>query len=419
LKLAGLKIEENHVRVSAVGRRFGVTTPLRTDDVRLPDGEADRNKALTATLRKLKADLGVSGVVVGLELRNFSHHYVELPVTSKEDIAHALEFEMEKRLPLSPEEYVTDFVTVETTTSGSRNLVLSIRKSRIERIAKCAREAHVRLLALRCSAMEGINLLAAEGAASEVVFIFGTEKKNNVMGIRNLVPVTIKSVSGPEETAAEAERLSADFKNGTYSLDLKDRSMAGQSDIRALSTPVPNLLAMSAIRKRPLDLNFLPEELAGKKPDLKAYATVALCVASILLFFGTSVLSYYKDHSALQNINRRINEMKTKASKLMETRKEITTIYEKRQFLLNFQHRRNRQIEILKQLSATLPESAWLTNYSLDDKDRIRIQGYAIRTADIVGPLESSPIFRNVEFVSPVTVRDQKERFSIKMELEQ
>ncbi len=59
---------------------------------------------------------------------------------------------------------------------------------------------------------------------------------------------------------------------------------------------------------------------------------------------------------------------------------------------------------------------AYLTSVSADEKGKVEIEGFAKRAAGIIGPLEKSPLFKDVEFVSPVTVREGMERFSLRMQ---
>ncbi len=77
------------------------------------------------------------------------------------------------------------------------------------------------------------------------------------------------------------------------------------------------------------------------------------------------------------------------------------------------------KIRILVELSGILPKNAWLTSLSADEQGKLEIEGFADKAADIIPPLENSPMFKDVEFSSPVTMREGLERFSLKMLIEQ
>jgi len=166
-------------------------------------------------------------------------------------------------------------------------------------------------------------------------------------------------------------------------------------------------------------MNFLPESMKHKPTNYYLYAVGALSFLAILIFFLTSIEAYYKDYSALNRTMERISEIKSTSSRLVETKRETEALNEKLRFLNSFQSKRNRHIELLKQVSATLPKDAWLTGYNADDKGTIELEGYARRSAAIIAPFEKHKMFKNIQFTSPVTVREGKERFSIKMEVDQ
>jgi Tfp pilus assembly protein PilN len=419
LKVAGLSIEDSHIRASLAEKKLGTIETLKEEDFELPTGEDERKALLANVLRTWKEESGVKGLVAGLDFRHFSFHYVELPVKSRDDIFHALGFEMEKYLPLPPEEYLFDFITVEATDEGTRNLVLAINRSKLGWIFESASEAGIKPLGVRCSGIEALNgLLAAENAA-EALFLYRGESDYLIMGLRSSLPVILKAARSVSETAFHLEKLSETFKMGIYSTGIEETDALERFDVKPLSYSTPALLALSALKKRPINLIFLPEELKAKRVDFYPYALAAMCAVSVLAFFSTTWLSYYKDYSALKTVNASIEEIKRSSSELMQTQREFESIDEKRRFLLEFQQGRNKHIRILRRLSTLLPKDAWLTNFTTNGKGRIEIQGYAKRSASLISPLEKSSSFKNVEFSSPVTIRDKRERFSIKMEMEE
>jgi len=395
-----------------VGRSLGTARPLGSEEVALPEG-ADECAALSDALRQWKARHGVRGVVLGLDPSSFSFHFLDLPVKSERDIRSALPFEMERHLPLPPDEYVMGHATVQSGQGGSRNLVLALRADRARRLAGCVEGAGLKLLGIRCTAMEAISEFAAKDSGpGDSVFVFKGEDRYYVVGLKGAAPVSVRAVRSADEARAEAGALPAG--RGVFIAG------GGPGDIpgaRALPYRVEEIMASSGGRG-PLRLEFAPPELSARKPRYYNYAIAGLSALAVVLFLATTLLAYYKERSALSEIEARMEEIKSTARELMETQREIEAAGERKRFLLDFQSRRNRNIRVLRQLSALLPEGAWLTNFSADDKGRVEIQGYADKTAGIIGPLENSETFRNVEFSSPVIVRAGKERFAIKMEVE-
>jgi Tfp pilus assembly protein PilN len=404
--------------MAVVSKSLGVVKRLKTDDIDLRGKEKDKAGVLTGALRGWKSDLGIRGVVAGLGFKDFSHHMVELPVTSKEDIRHALQFEMEKYLPLSPEEYIFDFITVETTASGSTNLVFSVKKDRLRWITECVKNEDLKLLGVKCSGIETLNAIIETEAVRDAAFIYKGPKRHYVLGLKNALPMSIKTAASVSDVEAALERLPVTFGKDIYATEMEDISGLERFNIKKVDFFMPELLAVSALKKREIALDFVPEELAAMKLNYYPYALVSLCVLSVLFFFSTSLLSYYKDYSALKKVNARIERIQATASELLQTKKELEAIEDKRLLLLNFQKKRNRHIEIIRHLSSILPKDAWLTSFSSDEKGTVEIQGRARRTASIISPLEKSEMFKDVELSSPITVRGNVERFAIRMEIE-
>lgn len=419
MKIAGLSIEGTRLRASIVSRRFKVVKKLGAEEATLPQDGEKRAAALREILLKWKEDFGIRGVVLGLDLKHFSCHFIDLPVNSETDIRHALSFEMEKHLPLPPEEYVYDFHTIKAGESGSRNLVLAVRKNRLDWIGAALEGTGLRCLAVRCTGIEALNEFVGKVAARNVVFVYPGGRSYYAFGLGDAVPSEIRTIRADADPVPVLEALSSAYEGGIYAAEAEALRGADGLDIRELSFAVPDILSVLGIEKRAVDMDFTPDELKTPAVDYYTYAVAALATASVLLFFSTSVLSYYKDYSALKKVQARTEEIQSTSRELVEMRKKMEEIDRKRQFLYTFKLRRNRQIDILKQLSVILPDDAWLTGFASGEKGKVELDGYARRSAEIIGPLENSSLFRNVEFSSPVTVRQGKERFSIRMEVEQ
>ncbi len=419
MRLAGLSIEGSKVRASFVAGRMGVVTPIGADELTLPPGTEERGAALREALAGWKDAHSRTGVAVGVDLAHFSSRVVELPVRSSGDIRSALPFEMEKHLPLEPEQYCIDFLVMGPTPTGSRSLVLALRKEKIGWLLESIAGAGLKVLAVRCNALEGVNELLLSKNLTDGILVHPQEDVYEVVGIKDSRAAALKVVHGPEEAAREVERLAGTFGRLLYVAGDVGAPALQHLHPRALEANFPYLAAASAIRKRPVSLDFVPPEYAAPKKDYYPYAFAALAALSVLIFFLTSALSYYKDRSALRQISSRIEEIKDASKEFAASKKELETLDGKISFLLEFSNRKNHKIRVLTELSRVLPKDAYLTSVSADEKGKVEIEGFARRAADIVGPLEDSPLFEAVEFTSPVTVRDGRERFSLRMQAEQ
>jgi hypothetical protein len=407
------------MRAAVVSGPLGGRKTLKEEEIPLPEDPEERISAIREALLAWKQAHAVKGVVIGVGFEYFSHHFIDLPVSAAADIARALEFELERYLPLPPEEYLYDFHPLSIEKSGSRILVLAVRKDRLQWIHGCLEGTGLRLSAVRCTDIVALNRFIDSGAREGAVFLSGTGGSLFTAGLRGGVPADIKAVRAGQDRARTLEHMSHDFPGGMHAAGMPQDVDHPGFDISAMSLPVAALLAQSAKSSRPLDMNFAPTELRQQKTDYAFYASTALAAITVFLFFSTTLLAYYQDYSALKHVQQKIAEIKTAASGLLDMRKELEEIDRKRQFLYAFRLKKNSHIEILSELSTILPRDAWLTGLSSDEKGAVKMDGFAKRTADIIPPLENSPLFRNVEFSSPVSVREGRERFSITMEAEE
>jgi general secretion pathway protein L len=406
------------MRAAVVSGSFGGGKTLKEEEMPLPEDMEERTSAIREALLAWKQAYGVKGMVMGLGFEYFSHHFVDLPVRTPADIARALEFELERFLPLPTEEYFYDFHTLSAEKSGSHILVLAARKDRLRWIHRCLEGTGLRLFAVRCSDIVALSRFIASGASEDAVFLSGTGGSLFSAGVRGNVPVEIRAVRAGQDPARTLEQLRNDFSGGIYAAGTPQEMDQPGFDISAVSLPLAELLAQSARSSRPLDMNFASSEFRPRKADYAIFTSVALATVTVSLFFSTALLAYYKDYSALKRVQQEIAEIKTAASGFLDMRKELEEIDRKRQFLFAFRIKKNSHIEILSELSTVLPRDAWLTGFSSDEKGVVKIDGFARRTADIIPPLENSLLFRKVEFSSPVSVREGQERFSITMEIE-
>jgi hypothetical protein len=415
LRVAGLSIEGQHARVSIVGKKAGILKPIKSDEIKLPEDDAQRIPAMREALLKWKKDYGITHIVFGVDFRLFSHHYVELPLKAKNDIRRALPFELEKYLPLSPEEYVYDFLTVGSADGRTRNLVLAVRDKSIVWVKECLRETGLSLLGIRCAFIEALNEFLKQVKEDNVIFVYPEDGIYCIAGVKNSAPEILRTVRGEKAAGLELERLQAAFGKGIYVSGAKDASVFERMNTKGIALSVPNAIAMSALKRRPIKMDFRPGEMVEPKKQYHSAALWALGVFSVFLLFLTPAYSYFREYRMLEFIDNRIEEIKKTSRELLVLRRNLEEVKKKKAFLLKFQEEKNASISFLSEISKVLPPNAWLTALSIDEKGVIELNGFAQRAADIIEPLEKSPFFKNVAFSNPVTTKEGMERFSIKM----
>jgi general secretion pathway protein L len=93
-------------------------------------------------------------------------------------------------------------------------------------------------------------------------------------------------------------------------------------------------------------------------------------------------------------------------------------LQERIDYLDNLRQNRINALELLKELTEILPDTAWLRGLSVAD-NRVEIEGYADYSTQLIPQLEASPLFANAKFISTITrARDNKEVFKIGFEID-
>jgi Tfp pilus assembly protein PilN len=419
LKVAGLSIEGSKIRASIVSKGIGPAKSLATDELTLPSDPEERNTAFKEALERWKGSYGISGVVVGFGLSHFSHRIVELPVRLKDDIRNALVFEMEKYLPLEPDQYSLDFHTLESSKEGSKNIVLAIRKEKLRWIFDCLTETGLKFLGAKCTALEVANELVSAINVSDALMVYPAESVYQIVGLRGSNPELLKVAKTREEATADIETLLESYGSILYVAGEKSAMEFDRFNPRSLPINAAYLMATTVSGRKQIKTDFMPDEFTTPKKDYYPYALVLICAACVAIFFSTTVLAYIKDYRALKLVNSRIEELRTETREVIESERKVSAAQENLRFLVKFRSGKNVKIRILSELSKILPRSAWLTSISTDEQGKVEIEGFADKAADIIPPLENSPLFKDVEFSSPVIVKEGLERFSLKMQVEQ
>ncbi len=417
MNLAGLNLENGHMQAAVVRKAFPGRAPgrLHYEEAELPPEGAARTAAIKEVLLKLKRDYAIKGAIFGFPQSRFSYHELEMPAMKKEDLRAALRFELEKYLPLMPEEYSFDFAVTARDNKSLKLFLLATRTESMAWIGEALAGTGIELAGVRCAGVEMLNEFWREHGQNPrpVVLAYAAKDGCHLALATGLVPKGLRTV--PSEMAqGELERLSKDGGVEVY--------LAGENRFnpalacKDLPVNLAYAIASSYNGRRRIRMDFSP---AGAVPrDYYNKALYGLAGAALLLYFLTPAVSYYRDYSMEKGVKREIAALKSSASGLLDAKKQIEEIRRKKDFLLDYESKKNMPIKALAALSATLPDEAWLASVSIDEKGGVEIKGSAKNSALLIGPLDKSPYFKGVEFSSPVLVSGGLERFSIRMDFE-
>jgi hypothetical protein len=418
-RIAGVSLEDGMLSMAVVEAGLGRTRTVKSEVVALPSERAERAQYIVETLTKWKREYAPSGVAIGLPLKNFSHQLIEMPDMGKADMQRALQFELEKYLPIAVDEYIYDFISMPGEKGKATVLVFSIKKELVNEIVGYAKAAELDILSVRSATIIAFNGMLGVAGEKDISGLFAnvTGGACEIMGLKNSLPVYVKGFPKGDGVAAEIERLSALYPGKVYFMGNAEPSITGKFNSRKFEMPAGNALALSEVKKTRHSLNFLPADLVKRKPDPYPFIIGGLAVATLLLYLLTGMVGYYKDWSALRSIEARRSAIRKKEAGMLQERKKLESLQGEGKVLLTFLGQSNTAIRALKELSDLLPKDAWLVSFSADEKGKVEIEGFTKKTSDLVMAIEKSKAFKNVSFSSPIVAKGGEERFSLKLEV--
>ena len=160
--------------------------------------------------------------------------------------------------------------------------------------------------------------------------------------------------------------------------------------------------------------NLLPEASRSKKRDLPKLFNITLSVALCLLLILILVIPIWANKTYLTNLESDVSQIGKVANRVQSMKKQADTQLKELGFLLEKKRTDPVMMETLEELTKLIPDNSWLTNFDYKNK-RLKIQGQSPAASLLIEIIETSPLFKNTNFVSPVTQdrRTGLERFQI------
>ena len=173
---------------------------------------------------------------------------------------------------------------------------------------------------------------------------------------------------------------------------------------------------LEALSPDPKRLNLLNNgRRETSKAPVAASILFAVLLAAIWAYHISKPLKLEADR--IEALDQQISMEKRKSSALGPVLKQTGFINGEIAAINNFDLQRPMALRALKELTAAIPKSAWLTNFKFSGTS-VQIEGYAASAPGLIPRLERSGHFKKVEFAA-ATLRDAKTRadhFIIKME---
>lgn len=166
-----------------------------------------------------------------------------------------------------------------------------------------------------------------------------------------------------------------------------------------------------------LDVNLLPEEQRARITRVpRMVNAVLVCVAAGLLALALGLPLYQKSTqlAALQPV---VQQARREAAGVRNLRESLASLSDEAHYVLEKYRSATPSLAVINEITQVLPDDTWARQLIVQDGE-VQITGESRNAALLVQLMESSPLFRNVQFRSPV-VEDPRagvERFHLSAE---
>jgi Tfp pilus assembly protein PilN len=378
---------------------------------------------------------------------------VEFPATVKENMASVVAYEMDRLTPFTAGEAFFDFRVLK---DDGEKITLLLMAARTDAVMP-----YIAALNGHGFAVDRISVaLASFGAffrqerkSSDVLFLeIGEREYEGALFTGGAVSRTFSGAFNSADESLRAETISSSLKNhietsgsrgdapkAVVIMEGARPSLVGllkakvnipfetlrPADARIripqLSKEVPYAAVGSlaeTLRADAAGQNLLKKGIYAKqKTPVAVTIVLAAAIAVMLVLYVVAPLRV--EEMRLAEMTRQVSSKKDAVKKVEDLKREAADLDADIASIRSFKQDKPMAINILKELTAVIPNSAWLTRVRITETG-VDIEGYASSASELLPIIEASKYFQKVEFASP-TFRDTRmkaDRFVIKMEIE-
>jgi Tfp pilus assembly protein PilN len=386
----GIDIKQDEVVLAYVKQTFrGVRLAAHSVYTMGTDkSEKEKLDALPSFLSEFKDEnqIPTTNLMMGLSNKKVILREIEYPLAVKENLRSTLYYDIDKYIPLSADEIYFDYQVVEEDRANNRLKILlaMMKKTDCEPYLSFCRNWPGGVYGLCPSVVATGNCYA---------FLSGDKKYPLNEHIQEMLA-----------------------RNGEV---LFDEDVFQSSNLRSLDIPSPNLipafgLALAVLWEVPVRVNLVPMEIRKRPSRIGHYALIVLIALLILSGAAWGGGHLLRERMRLRAMEEEAKRLSSEVATVTRMQERIKEIEEQIEVLKGAGCGGPSILDMLKELTEIIPETAWVKDFTLTDKG-ISLNGYAESASELITLLEGSPLFENVVFSSAVRTdaKEEKESFNI------
>lgn len=148
--------------------------------------------------------------------------------------------------------------------------------------------------------------------------------------------------------------------------------------------------------------NLLPVEYRHRKDKLPKVFMFSAMAAMLLLLAAVLIAPLWMQYQTVDMLREEARIAEKQARKVNTIKEKIEQLYDESKALIQHKSNEPSMLKLMEMLSAQIKDDTWLTNLRFYN-GTLHIQGLSPSASKLIGSLESSELFDNTRFVSPVT----------------
>jgi general secretion pathway protein L len=161
------------------------------------------------------------------------------------------------------------------------------------------------------------------------------------------------------------------------------------------------------------DINLLPAHARSKRRSggrVAAFLAMLMCLLAIVAL----VIPLTKKRELLGEIGEQLADARKQAAVVMQISEQRDARKAEANYVVGKQRSANPKVMVIDELTRLLPDDTWV-QYLEVKGDSLRVRGESEQASALIAQLESSPLFENTHFESPVVQvsRTGGERFHV------
>ena|GEM_PF-5503257 len=452
----GIEITTNLVRFVQLRKSVGGVDIIGYGEREIPvesiEYSSSKDKVILETMKGLFADskIKLKNVAVSISRSGTFFRRLTLPPVKDDVILPMIDNMASRHLPIRPSQAVWDFDLYEPDRKGTREVIFyGAKKDDVTEMINLLKKAGIRVVAIEPATLSSNTLNDEKDIPNggEIVQLFVAEEVVHMSIFRTGRLLASRCIDlNPEELTKDTEGVvekickmlvaanraldiipGQDVLSGRVILSANENITGNLRTIleKALGIEVvsnhspawlrqtsgvdiskygvPLGLAGGILRNEGLSINLLPPETKEKRRRdeiTKTWILAGVNVILLVLLFATVSLQRGKE---LQGLRNEIESLEPRVRAAERIKREYENAVRVERSIGEIDRETTDWLNLLNDISAVLPEDAWLSRLEFEKGKPVLLAGMASSAAQLIPLLEDSPVLENASFEAPTT----------------